>query len=79
LSVARSWRDSGPTPSDRRLQRGRRKIEKAFAWLKKVAGLERSKFFNRWKTALYALAAGAAYNLLRLTNIIRERDAVVAA
>lgn len=79
LSIARTWSDQGPTAVDRVLQRGRRKIEKVIGWLKGIAGLARSSFYNRWKTSLYALAAGAAYNLLRLTGITRQREATVAA
>lgn len=50
-------------------QRARRGIEKIFGWLKTVGGLKRTRFIERWKTKLYALAAGATYNLLRLNNL----------
>lgn len=50
-------------------ERKRRLVEKPFGWLKAVAGLRRTRFVGRWKTTLFAEAAAAAYNLLRLTRI----------
>ncbi len=50
-------------------QRARRAIEKIFGWFKTVGGLKRTRFIERWKTKLYALAAGATYNLMRLNNL----------
>jgi transposase len=50
-------------------QRCRKAIEKVIGWGKDVAGLKRTKFIGRWKTKLYTLASGAAYNLLRLGNL----------
>lgn len=50
-------------------QRARRGIEKIFGWLKMVGGLKRTRYVGRWKTKLYALAAGATYNLMRLANL----------
>jgi transposase len=50
-------------------QRCRRAIEKVIGWSKEVAGLKRTKFIGQWKTKLYLLASGAAYNLLRLSNL----------
>jgi len=49
--------------------RTRPAIEKIFAWLKEIAGLDRTRFARRWKTKLYGLAAGAAYNLMRLARL----------
>lgn len=59
-------------------QSQRRGIEKIFAWLKGVAGLRRSRFVGRWKTKLYALAAAAAYNFLRLVRILEPKRRAVA-
>lgn len=50
-------------------QRCRKGIEKVIGWSKEVAGLKRTKFIGQWKTKLRLLASGAAYNLLRLTNL----------
>lgn len=53
----------------RKRQRERKAIEKVFGWLKEVAGLKRAKYVGRWKIAQQAWLAGAAYNLLRLSNL----------
>lgn len=50
-------------------QRCRKRIEAIFGWLKTIAGLRKTRFIGRWKTQLYAYAAAAAYNFLRLTNL----------
>lgn len=47
----------------------RRRIEPALGWLKQIGGLAKTRFVGRWKTQLYALAAGAAYNCVRLAKI----------
>lgn len=60
-------------PRHRASQISRRGIEKIFAWLKETAGMRRSRVAKRWKIKLHALAAGAAYNLLRLANLARQR------
>jgi transposase len=48
----------------------RRRIEPALGWIKGTAGLARTRFVGRWKTQLYAFAAGAAYNFLRLAHVM---------
>jgi hypothetical protein len=50
-------------------QHRRRRVEAIIGWLKKVAGLERTRFVGRWKTQLYAYIAGTALNLLKLSNL----------
>lgn len=55
----------------------RRGIEKIIGWLKERARLRRSRFFGRWKTKLYAVAAGCAYNLLRLANLKKANPQLV--
>ncbi|TLM97830.1 IS5 family transposase, partial [bacterium] len=50
-------------------QRCRKRVEEIFGWLKTVAGLRKTRFVGQWKTRLYALAAGATWNLLRLCNL----------
>ena len=47
----------------------RRRIEEIFGWVKEVAMLRRTRFVGRWKTRLYAYAAGASYNLMRLSRV----------
>ena len=50
-------------------EKKRRLVEKPFGWLKDIGGLARTRFAQRWKTQLYAYAAGAAFNLVRLTRL----------
>lgn len=50
-------------------QRVRKRIEEIFGWLKTIGGLKKTRFVGRWKTQLYAHAAGAAWNFLRLANL----------
>ena len=56
-------------------QRARRRIEEVFAWLKEVGGMRRARFVGRWKIQLYAYAAAASYNLLRMTRIAAAQSA----
>lgn len=56
-------------------QRARRRIEEVFAWLKEIGGMRRARFVGRWKIQLYAYAAAASYNLLRLTRIAAAQSA----
>jgi len=46
----------------------RKRIEEIWGWLKTIGGLKKTRFVGRWKTQLYAYAAGAAWNFLRLAN-----------
>jgi transposase len=57
------------TRSYRISQRRRKLVEENFGWAKSVAGLRRSSHVSRWKLTQEALITGAAYNLLRLTNL----------
>ena len=50
-------------------QRRRKRIEEIFGWLKTVGGLSKTRFVGQWKTRLYAQAAGATWNLLRLCKL----------
>lgn len=50
-------------------KRKRMRVEEIFGWLKTVGGLRKTRFVGQWKTKLYAQAAGAAWNLLRLCNL----------
>jgi len=47
----------------------RKRIEVIWGWLKTIAGLRKARFVGRWKTQLYAYAAGAAWNFLRLVKL----------
>ncbi|MBI3818523.1 MAG: hypothetical protein HY286_07525 [Planctomycetes bacterium] len=50
-------------------QKRRRCSEALIGWLKKVAGLERTRFVGRWKTQIHAYVAGATLNYLKLINL----------
>ena len=47
----------------------RRRIEELFGWLKTIAGLRKSRFRGRPKTAWYATMSVVAYNILRLARL----------
>jgi IS5 family transposase len=53
-------------------QRIRKRIEEAFGWIKTIAGLRKTRFIGRAKTALAFTFAAAAYNLVRLPKLIAE-------
>ena len=59
-------------------QVARKAIEKINAWFKDTAGFRRSRYKKRYRTKLYALGVGAAYNLMRLTKILFGRQAALA-
>ena len=50
-------------------QQCRKRVEEIFGWLKEIAGLRRARFAGRWKIQLYAYAAAATYNFVRLEKI----------
>lgn len=51
-------------------QRCRKKIEEGIGWIKSVAGLARSRWVGRWKLRQMAEVAAAAYNLVRMRQLI---------
>ena len=57
------------TQGYRNSQRVRKRVEEIFGWLKTVGGLRKTRFVGRWKTQLYAHAAAAGLNFLRLANL----------
>jgi hypothetical protein len=50
-------------------QRVRKRSEEILGWMKTVAGLARTRFEGRGKTAQEALPTGSACNLLRMTRL----------
>lgn len=52
-------------------QRIRKRIEEVWGWLKTVAGLRKTRFRGREKVAHDLTLGSAAYNLLRIANIVR--------
>ena len=51
-------------------QRCRKKIEECFGWIKNIAGLARSRHVGRWKIVQQLEIAAAAYNLVRMRNLL---------
>jgi transposase len=49
----------------------RMRIEQIFGWVKSIGGLRRSRFRGKRRTQLAAHMVGAAYNLLRLSKLLR--------
>jgi transposase len=50
-------------------QQLRKRVEELWGWTKTIGGLRKSRFIGRARTELYALLAGTAYNLLRLSRL----------
>jgi transposase len=50
-------------------QRIRKKIEESFGWLKVIAGLDKSRWFAKWKLHQYLELSAATYNLLRMIKL----------
>jgi len=59
------------TAAYRLSQRARKKIEEAFAWCKTIAGLARARHVGRWKIKQQLELAAAAFNLVRMRNLLR--------
>jgi len=57
-------------PGYRASQRARMLIEKVFGWLKSVGGMRRSRFRGLQRTRFAALMAVAAFNLLRIPQLL---------
>jgi Transposase DDE domain len=53
-------------------QQQRRHSEKIFAWLKQVGGQRRTRFRGRQRVGWMFQFAAAAYNLVRLKNLIAQ-------
>jgi len=51
-------------------QRFRKKVEEVFGWCKTVGGLARARHVERWKIGQQFELAAAAYNLVRLRNLL---------
>jgi transposase len=53
-------------------QQKRKLIEQIFGWLKTIGGMRKTRFRGVKRTELYAHMAGAAYNLVRMSNLLVE-------
>ena len=51
-------------------QRIRKRIEEAFGWIKTVAGQQKTRFCGMARVALAFTFAAAAYNLMRLPQLL---------
>jgi IS5 family transposase len=51
-------------------QRIRKRVEEIFGWTKTVANFRRTRFRGKVRTQLAAYFVGAAYNLLRMANLL---------
>jgi transposase len=51
-------------------QRCRKLVEEGFGWLKTVAGLTRTRLVGRWKIRQQMHLAAAAFNLVRMRNLL---------
>jgi transposase len=52
-------------------QRCRKRTEEIFGWSKTTGGLRKTRFRGVARTELYALLVGTAYNLLRMSRLVR--------
>ena len=52
-------------------QRCRKKIEEIFGWMKVIGGLRRTRFRGVARTGLCAFLVAAAYNLVRMTKLLK--------
>lgn len=52
-------------------QRVRKRIEQIFGWAKTTGNLARTRFIGRERIELEAVMTGAAYNLIRMANLLR--------
>lgn len=53
-------------------------IETHMGWLKKVAGLCKTRLVGRWKTQQYAYASAGVFNLMRLEKILKTSPVTAA-
>jgi len=52
-------------------QRCRQRVEEVFGWTKTIGGLRKTRFHGVARTELYALLVGSAYNLVRMSRLLR--------
>ena len=64
-----------PPPGYDASQRARKRIEEIFGWVKVVACLSKTKFRGRRRVAQSFNLAVAAYNLVRLSNLLNAEYA----
>ena len=52
-------------------QRIRKRVEEIFGWMKTVGGFRRTRFLGLERTGLAGYLVAAAYNLVRITRLMR--------
>jgi transposase len=60
-------------------QRARRRVEEVFGWVKTVGGLRRTRYRGVERTGLIGYLVAAAYNLVRLANLLARPPRPAAA
>ena len=55
-------------------QRTRKRVEEIFGWLKTVGGMRKTRFRGKARVGWMLTWALAAYNLVRLRNLLREAE-----
>jgi IS5 family transposase len=53
-------------------QRLRKRVEEIFGWTKTVANFRKTRFRGLHRTQLASYLVGAAYNLLRMANLLER-------
>lgn len=60
-------------------QRARKRVEEVFGWMKTVGGLRRTRYRGVERTGLIGYLVAAAYNLVRLANLLARPPLPAAA
>ena len=58
-------------------QKIRRRVESIFGWMKTVGGFRRSRYVGLERTGLCGQLVATAYNLVRMSRLLAERDSTV--
>ena len=58
-------------------QKVRRRVESIFGWMKTVGGFRRSRYVGLERTGLCGQLVATAYNLVRMSRLLAERDSTV--
>ena len=60
-------------------QRIRKRVEEIFGWMKTVGGFRRSRYRGVERTGLAGYLVGTAYNLVRLSRLLRPAATLAQA
>ncbi len=58
-------------------QKARKRVESIFGWMKTVGGFRRSRYVGLERTGLCGELVATAYNLVRMSRLMAEREAEV--